>query len=101
MTPADGRPSLRLILDTPSMRELTVAERQYQAVSAVIDAVGHQFDEHVTASARTTPVVSTAPNAEAVARLHNPPSTRCVRESRAIRVKCVAAVPSHGAGVRS
>jgi len=82
-----------------------VTERQYQAVLAVIDAVGYQFDEHVTASARTTR--SPAPprmrkrlpvlmSVFIIRRV-----SRCVRESRAIRVKCVAAVPSHGAGVRS
>src|SRR6202035_5546488 len=33
---ADARQLFRLILDTPSMRELSVAEQRYQAVMAVI-----------------------------------------------------------------
>ena len=33
---ADGLHLLRLILDTPLMRELSVAEQRYQAVMAVI-----------------------------------------------------------------
>jgi hypothetical protein len=33
---ADGLHLLRLILDTPVMRELSVAEQRYQAVLAVI-----------------------------------------------------------------
>ena len=33
---ADARQLLRLILDTPWMRELSVAEQRYQAVLAVI-----------------------------------------------------------------